>query len=289
MSETTAAAPPARPASASAMMTAPATDASTPPAPAPVAPHEPAAGSWFDGIADPDLKGYVQNKGWKDAGDVANGYRNLEKLIGTEKVPMPKGDDDKDGWNRAYDAMGRPKLAGDYQLPVPEGGDTSFAAAAGEKFHELGLSTKQARGLGAWWNEQQAASGAATVAAVNQRHEAEMSALKTDWGTAYDENINLGKRAVQEFGIPSDELAMWESAVGPRKMLERLSKFGRGLTEHTFEGGRTTQGFGSNTPEAALSRIAELKNDRDFAAKYIAGGADQKAEMARLHQIAYPA
>ncbi len=255
---------------------------------APAASPTPApAGNWYDGIEDGDLKGYVQNKGWKDPVELANGYRNLEKLLGGEKIPMPKGVEDKEGWSRVYDALGRPKSADDYGIQVPDGGSPEFAKAAAGKFHELGLSKGQADALTAWYNEQAQAQMGAGQQAQAAKVEQDLQGLKSEWGGAYEENIELGRRAAREFGLDADRLTALENALGTGEMLKFMSKIGRGLTEHTFEGGRTATGFGM-TPEAAKQRITQLREDRDFTSKYLSGNADARSEMERLMKLAFP-
>ena len=245
------------------------------------------SGNWYDAIEDGELKGYVQNKGWKDPVELANGYKNLEKLLGGEKLPMPKGADDKEGWARVYDAMGRPKSAEEYKLPVPQGDSGEFAKQAASKFHELGISQQQAEALSSWWNEQQQALVTGQQTQSQEKTVQDMTALKSEWGQAYDENINLGQRAVREFGLDQAKLEGLEQAWGTKGMLEFMAKIGRGLTEHTFEGGKTTQGFGM-TPEAAKDRIAALRNDSEWASKYMNGNADAQAELKKLMAVAYP-
>ena len=63
---------------------------------------------WLESVQDMELREFIQNKGWNDPGEMAQGYRNLEKLVGGEKVPLPKGDTDNEGWERVYKALGRP-------------------------------------------------------------------------------------------------------------------------------------------------------------------------------------
>jgi hypothetical protein len=244
-------------------------------------------GNWYDNIQDGDLKGYAQNKGWKDPVEVLNGYRNLEKLVGQDKIPMPKGAEDKEGWARVYDSLGRPKTAEEYKLPVPQGDSGEFAKAASAKFHELGVSQQQAEQLAAWWNEQQQSQMSGLQTQTAAKAEAEFGQLKQEWGQAYEENINLGQRAAREFGLDQGKLEALEGAWGTKGMLEFMAKIGRGLTEHSFEGGKTTQGFGM-TPEAAKERISALRNDSEWSSKYMTGNADAQAELKRLMAVAYP-
>lgn len=261
--------------------------AGAPPASSAPTGDTPAAGNWYDNINDGDLKGYVQNKGWKDPSELAVGYRNLEKLLGGEKIPMPKGADDAEGWSRVYDQLGRPKSADDYKLSVPDGGSPEFAKAAAGKFHELGLSASQAQALTDWYNAQASEQMGAMQQQTSQKTEAELSALRAEWGQAWQENVNLGQRAAKEFGLDEAKLSAIENAMGTGEMLKFMSRIGRGLTEHTFEGGRSTSGFGM-TPAAAQQRISELRGDREWSSKYLSGNADAKAELAKLMAVAYP-
>jgi len=247
----------------------------------------PANSAWYDNIEDGDLKGYVQNKGWKDPVELANGYRNLEKLVGQEKIPMPKGDDDAEGWSRVFDSLGRPKTAEDYKLPVPEGDPGEFAKVAAGKFHELGLTAKQAQSLATWYNEMGANTVQAQQQQTAQQTEAQVNELKSEWGQAWDENVELGRRAAREYGLDQSTLTKMENAIGTSELLKLMSRIGRGQTEHSFEGGKSTTSFGM-TPEAARNRINALRNDGDWSSKYIAGNADAQAEMQRLMRLAYP-
>lgn len=243
--------------------------------------------AWYDNIEDADLKGYVQNKGWKDAVELANGYRNLEKLLGGEKIPMPKGDDDAEGWARVYDSLGRPKTADDYKLPVPDGDTGEFAKLAASKFHELGLTAKQAQSLAEWYNERGAEMVQSFQQQSSQKTEADLATLKTEWGQAWDENIELGRRAAREYGLDQTVLGKIEQALGTADLLKLMSRIGRAQTEHNFEGGQSSNSFGM-TPEAARNRISQLRNDSEWAAKYLGGNADARAEMERLTRLAYP-
>lgn len=241
----------------------------------------------MDAIQDAELRGYAQNKGWKDPQDLLTGYKNLEKLVGSEKIPMPKGDDDKEGWDRVHTALGRPAKPEDYKLPVPEGMDPTFARAAEARFHELGISAKQAQALAEWNNAQIAEAQKAQELAFNQQAQRDVEALRQSWGPeAFQENIELGRKAAQQFelGPHVDKL---EQALGTKATLEFLSRIGRGLTEHSFEGGKSVTGFGM-TPEAAQAQLAALKSDREFTARYLNGDASARKQMDTLMKQAFP-
>lgn len=247
----------------------------------------PATGNWYDKFENEELKGYVQNKGWKDPSELAVGYQNLEKLLGSEKIPMPKGADDADGWNRVYQALGRPNTPDEYGLKTPDGQVTDFSKAASSKFYELGLSAQQASNLTEWWNGQQQAFNEQQQAQLAQNTEAQIGELRKEWGGAFDENVELGRRAAREFGLNQEKLTALEGALGTGELLKFMSQIGRGMTEHNFEGGKSTNSFGM-TPAAAQQRISALKADQTWSSKYISGDADARAEMQRLMALAFP-
>lgn len=251
----------------------------TPPAP---------AASWLDSIEDSDLKGYVQNKGWKDPRELADGYRNLEKLLGGEKLPLPKGEDDAEGWARVYDSLGRPQAADAYKIPTMGEGQDQFVKDVQAKFHELGLSEKQGNALAEWYHGVQQGMVDSSLAGMGQKAEADLASLKTEWGGAYDENIEFGRRAAREYGLDEAKLSKMEQALGTGEMLKLMARIGRSQGEASFQRGDGGSGQFGMTPAQAQARISELKADKGWTQKYVAGDADARAEFARLHQLAFP-
>jgi hypothetical protein len=112
--------------------------------------------------------------------------------------------------------------------------------------------------------------------------------LKSEWGGAFDQNVNVAKRAAQEFGVDAATIDKMESAMGFSGVMKFFNTIGSKLGEHAFVDGSGGEGFnGAMTPNAAQSRIRQLQNDGDFVKKYIAGNVDARAEMERLHKMAY--
>ncbi len=272
-------------AAAPAAAAPPTTPPVEPPSPSPQGATPEPSGKWYEQFEDADLRGYIENKAWQTPKELAEGYRNLEKLLGANRLPMPKDEADKEGWERVYNNLGRPNKADDYKLPVPEGSDPAFAQGAQAMFHELGLNTRQAQALAEWFNGESQQAAAAQAQAQEARAAQELGGVKSEWGAAWEENVALGQRAVREFGL-APHLDKLESAIGAAELMKLAARIGRGLTEHTFESGKDTQGFGM-TPTAAQARITALKSDREFIAKYLGGDAAAKGEMDRLHRLAF--
>jgi hypothetical protein len=231
--------------------------------------------SWTDSVADAELREFIQNKGWNDPAEMAQGYRNLEKLVGGDKLPLPKGDNDNEGWDRVYKALGRPAKPEDYQLPDLE---------SAQAYHKLGLTGRQATGLNAWQDTLKAAQEQkAKDEAASQRAQ-QLAAVRKEWGGEFDENVRLGKRAVREFGLEGS-VEKLEAALGSADLLKLTAKLGRGLKEDSFAGGSVPAA--GLTKEGAKEELALLQKDKAFATRYLAGETDAVRKFTRLHEVAF--
>jgi hypothetical protein len=242
------------------------------------------APTWVDNIDDPELKGWAQNKGYREVKDLAVAHRGLEKLLSSEKLPLPKDEADADGWNRVYSALGRPEDKTGYKLGEIAEADPDFADAAGDWFHEAGLSTRQAGVLAEKWNAHQEKVIAKMEADFQAKSGAEMSDLKTEWGPKFEANTELARRGARMLGWDKDAMSGVERVLGTKGMLTALAKIGGGMGEDEFVDGETRKSFGM-TPDQAQERLKSLMADKDWAAKYIAGDADKRAEIERLNRI----
>lgn len=247
-------------------------------------------GDWFSGMPE-ESRGLVEVKGWKSPEDAIQSYMNLEKMLGADKagrgLVLPKDDADQTEWNQFYDRLGRPKTPEEYNLPIPDGDTGEFAKIARGKFHELGITAKQAQSLAEWWNSQQQEMQQNMINQQSQNSEMEMEVLKSEWGKQYDENIENARRAARQFNVEQPVLEKIEDAIGTREMLKLFANIGKGMSEDTFVDTNRSNGFGMS-PEAARVRLGQLKADKEWSAKYLSGNADAKAEMDRLMKAAYP-
>lgn len=284
---------PAAPAAASAP--APAGDggaATSAPAPAPAA-SAPAGDAWYSGIQNPEVRTWTEAKGFKDPTAVAESAYNLEKLIGFDragKTIVIPDENSSPETRAAFNAkMGVPADPAGYKLPVPEGQSDVFAKEASSWFHENGVSAKAAEGLTTKFNEYIARNEAAVMEAANVRSEQEFTSLKGEWGAAFDQNLELGKRAASQFipGTPEERqatLGALEQALGTGKLLKLMASIGSGLGEHKVhsDGGNS----GRMTPAQANQRIAELKSNKDWTAAYLSGDKTKSAELQDLIAMA---
>lgn len=243
---------------------------------------------WTTGLNE-DLRGYVQNKGFKDVSAVVDSYRNFEKLIGVPQdrvIKLPTKEDDP-AWGDVYERLGRPKDSKEYNIPVPKGGDEKFAEWAKGTFHELGLSKSAGEKLAGKWNEYAQNLQQSRATAYSQQTEKDVEGLRKEWGMAHDKHVSIAQQAASTFGIDGNMIDRMESAMGYSGLMKFLHKIGSGLGEGKF----VSSGSGGNkfgdvmTPDAARSRIQALRNDPDFTRRYLAGEAAARAEFENLHKM----
>lgn len=249
---------------------------------------------------NPEIKGYVQAKGFKDVGAIADSYRNLEKLLGAGPDKLLKLPEKADApeWNDIYYKLGKPQDSANYKIPVPEGQqeDKQFTDFVRKTFHDANLTAEQAEKVATKWNEFTSERlGAATKesqAATLMKQQTEKANLQNEWGKAFDQNVNIAREATRAFGIKPETLDKLEGAMGFPELMKFMHNIGTRLGhEGKFvEGtsGQNSNGFGALTPEVAQNKIAELKADKEFVQRMWTGDTKAKAEWTRLHEFAFP-
>jgi len=244
---------------------------------------------WTSGL-DEETRGWVQLKGFKDPATVVGSYRNLEKLQGvpaSRLVKLPESLDDAQAMGEVYGRLGRPDKPDGYGFKAPEGDNGDFTNWAQQNFYEAGLSTKQGQALMAKYGEfatqmQKAQADAQTAKTVEGQ-----AALKKEWGMAHDQNQKVAARGARLAGVDSNTIDSIERAIGYEKTIKLFHGIGSKTGEDTFVGGGDN-GFSAMTPGQAQAKITELRSDPGFGKRYLSGDASAKAEMDRLHRMAYP-
>lgn len=264
------------------------TEPTAPAAPAPVSP-EPSQGpavSWFP-EADADTAAFIGTKAWKAPADAVKSYRELEKFVGADKagraVVLPT-DDNPDAWNQVYARLGRPETADGYGLKAE--GDQTFIKAATEKFHALGLNTKQAADLAAWYTGFSGEHQAAQEAAQQSALEADHMQLQKDWGTGPEAAMRkeLARRAAVAMGLDESAIDALEKVAGYSKTMKAMAKVGDMMREHGAEGMSELGSF-TQTPEGAHAKKQQLMADKGFRDRAMDPKSAEWAQLQRLDAV----
>lgn len=127
-----------------------------------------------------------------------------------------------------------------------------------------------------------------------QAQQIEVNELKKAWGAEYDKHAELVDRAAETFGMNQDQLSALKTVLGPKAAMEFLQKIGSKIAvESTGDpAGMKEGGHFTMTPDQAKAKIAQLKSNKAFSQLFTSADPKQRlearAEMDRLHQLAYP-
>ena len=253
--------------------------------------------SWHSGF-DQETSGWLENRGLtkfdeKSAiPELVKGFRNAEKYIGTpadKLVKIPDWDKaDKVELDQIYSKLGRPNDPKDYNIPVPDGQPRDFADWAQGIFHEAGLSTRQASAVTAKWNEYVAGMMEGDGASKAQAMKDQEAGLRNEWGDAYDKYDSMAANAINSLGVKDNQLAALRDSLGFDGAMKLFANIGEKIGEAQYVSGEGRGGNGPMTTAQAASKLAQLKNDKEWVNKYLAGNAEVNAEMNRLQNISSP-
>ena len=267
------------------------------PEPAPSGDPAPAAKPFYADIADEELRGWAENKKFPDAQAALTSYRALERTFGADRagrtVVLPK-EGDEVSQAEFYEKLGRPKTAGDYDIPVPEGGgDPKTVEWAKNVFHKAGLSAAQAKVVAAAWNEQAGQMTAAQMEEYNAKVAADDLMLTKEWGAAKDQKVQACRRAAGVLGMQKDQIDALEKAMGFGGLMKFMDNIASRIGEDKFDAGEDKgAGFGAMTPAGAKAALQELTLDSEFMKAWNdprhPGHAAAVAKKSRLNGMAFP-
>lgn len=266
-------------------------------APGAAAAGAPAANAaWYGDLStNAELKAFAETKAFKDPASALESMRNLEKLVGVpadQLIRKPKDAADVEGIKAYRAALGVPDAPEKYEIQSPDGAaGADFVKWAGDTFLDAGIPKDAAGKIVAKWNEFATAQIAAMTAAEQTAFANGMVQLKDQWGGAYNERVELAKRALRTFGkeIGINEIgdegfkSLEKGAGGGVQLIKLLAAVGARTTEDKFVGGGG-QTF-TMTAEQASAKINELKADKAWASSYLGGDKNKQAEMQRLTEI----
>lgn len=229
------------------------------------------AASWKQGIRT-DLRDSPLLQKFEDTPDGLNkaleSHANLEKLLGHDKVPIPKDANDIEGWNRFSKAMGIPDKAESYGLPDAKLPDSMKGMAIdknkfAEVVHAHKLTPSQASGLWKVYNEIQVEAYNKHLDGLQKNMDNTINTLKGEWGDAYNTNVELGQMVINKFTDGNKEMNDFISAtlLKDPSGVKFLAKIGDQFAENKV--GEFSMKRFSLAPEQAQNEIDRMVRDMD--------------------------
>lgn len=172
--------------------------------------------------------------------DLGRSYMNLEKLMGREKIPLPTGDDDAEGWARWYAASGRPEKPDDYEfgdrpalpqdMPYDEDGEKFLRQWA----HQNGLNKKQTKALYQDYAKMQLERHVAWHELQKQNKAEAQHRVQTEFGQQFDQAKSQAHTVMAQYADP--EFRQWLDETGngndPR-FFRFVARIGKDITGET--------------------------------------------------------
>lgn len=222
------------------------------------------APEWAKGWPAEDV-GYLEKKGLSDPKKLYDSYRNLERTLSSDKIPLPKEGADPKEWDQVWSKLGRPDTPDKYV--APEGTEPEMFKALAPGLHKAGLSNAQVGEITKAYNDYVGNLVQGQENSYLDDQSKAMKALESEWGKEAPKEIEFNRRAMRALGLSVDDATRYMQG-GAEKFLRLLNLAGRSIAEDNAGdiASNDTLGFGL-TPNRAASELAELKANKDFMAR----------------------
>ena len=156
---------------------------------------------WKVSLSD-DVKADKSLENIKDINALAKSYIHAQKMVGSDKIPVPNKYATEDDWNAVYEKLGRPKTADGYKFDLPQ--DKQVDEVSLKEFssqaHKLGLLPNQAQGMVKFYNEITAKSLQDADSKALTARETSTKELKQEWGQAFDQKVSQAATLAKSVG-----------------------------------------------------------------------------------------
>ena len=157
------------------------------------------SGNEFLNMIPEDLREHPSLSPIQDIPNLARSYVNQSKLLGADKMPLPANPTDED-LDRIADRLGRPEAATGYEIAVDGQIVTEDVAKEfSEIAHKNRLTPSAANAILEYYKGAVEKSVKADADAKHQAQVDSVAALKAEWGSAYDQNVERAKAVAKEF------------------------------------------------------------------------------------------
>lgn len=239
--------------------------------PAPAGDPAAGGGAWFEQAgAAADHHEWLKTKQFADLNTQLASHRQLEQMVGRQRLAIPNDEKDEAAYNAIYKTLGRPDTGDGYTLAEGSKIATDDIGWLRQVAHENGISQKQFAALtGAYEKQALDAQAAAETEAGNMLAEQQAN-LKKEWGSKLEANEDLAARAWRALGIDEAVSTKLESVIGYDGFMKLFHQIGSGMGEAQLRQGEHGPGFsgGGTTLEAEKAKLDALFKDKEFMDRY---------------------
>ena len=134
--------------------------------------------------------------------DFVKSYLHAQKLVGSDKIPIPNKHATDEDWNEVFKRLGAPDTPDDYKYNLKDVEmDQNQVKEFNKAAHQLGLLPKQAEGLIKFYNEMNGNQIASQEEAAAQAQLNTETELKKEFGPQFSKRLDQAKKlAVNSLG-----------------------------------------------------------------------------------------
>lgn len=223
-------------------------------------------GTFFEGLeeqlyTDPSLKPFLNAEGGIDGKNLIKSYVHAKRQLGRNKITIPGENATDDEWSEVFRSLGMPE-ADKYTLNEknPNVLTPEFYNEFKTKAMEAGMLPRQAQAMLDWYSDSVQEATTQEQEMSNQKYNESLTALKNEWGQAYDRNLQIAKKAFSTFADESTMEQIDAEGLGNNLTLIKLfHSIGAKMTEDVFKGESLPSGV--LTPEEAKREINDAMTD----------------------------
>jgi len=157
------------------------------------------SGNDFLSLVPEELRDHPSLSPIKDVPNLARSYVNAQRLIGTDKLPLPANPTDED-LDNIYSRLGRPESPDEYGIQADGNILTEDATARFKEIaHALRFTPDQATGILNYYLSEASNSAEGMQVAVQEQAKQTEAELRQEWGAAYDSKLQAAQSAITEF------------------------------------------------------------------------------------------
>lgn len=248
---------------------------------------------WFSDLPD-DLRNNPLVAQNAELSSFVKSAIDTKAMVGANTIRLPGDKATDDERSEFWKKLGRPDDFKGYESKVkPEEGifDQAVFDQMRTKFHELGLTKVQGEGILDGYLQILNKGLADAQSRQAQTFETAVTALRTDWGQDYDNNVRTAQLAARELGgADFFEYAEKKGLANDPTFIKFLHAVGAKLLDDDAAG--SGEGRFTTSQMGAQQEITRLKMDEDFMkildTAHHPAHKDAVERWAGLHRIAYP-
>jgi hypothetical protein len=236
-----------------------------------------------------DYKVIAHQKGFKNTDDVLKSYTNLESMMGKKFDELTNEE-----LKGVYTKLGAPETPEGYEFEaaqMPEGVEDTMTEWFSSKAHELGISKDAAQHLRNEFIAKQAEEYGTLNIQAQTKATDDLATLKQEFGSAFNERVNLAATALNEFGGDGVKEVINKYGLNNNPALVKMfAELGKLTSEGKMSTDKnaTPVQFGI-TPVEAGAKIAEKFADKAFMARFYSqtdpGHNDAVREIEQLYKL----